>query len=254
MNINKLNNNRFIKNVIRVFYPYGSIRKIIRSELKGQKIVCSPSMAFSYIIGLEIKRMQFLKKHISAGDMVLDIGANCGQISLFLSHLVGQNGVVHSFEPLDYPFSLLKKNINLNSIKNIKFHNLAVSNKKGEENFIMKDELSNGGVVESKYNINSNKKTLTIDSISIDEFCSIHNIKPTFIKIDVEGAAHKVLEGAIKTIIEFKPLIYIEMHLVEEQIAVKEILQGNNYKLKTINGLEIDDPTVGWNDHYICYQ
>ncbi len=51
----------------------------------------------------------------------------------------------------------------------------------------------------------------SVPIISIDEFCQEKNIKPSFIKVDVEGAESTVLKGAREPIKKYKPVLYLEM-------------------------------------------
>jgi hypothetical protein len=44
------------------------------------------------------------EKYIKKNNCVLDIGANIGSHSLIFSNLVGNNGIVHCFEPLEEIF------------------------------------------------------------------------------------------------------------------------------------------------------
>jgi FkbM family methyltransferase len=55
-----------------------------------------------------------LRKLVSPGDLVLDIGANIGAHTLTLAQLVGPNGRVLAFEPTDYAFRKLRRNLELN--------------------------------------------------------------------------------------------------------------------------------------------
>jgi hypothetical protein len=68
-----------------------------------------------------------------------------------------------------------------------------------------------------------------INVVSIDSLGE----QPTLIKIDVEGMELDVLEGAARTIAEFKPILYVENNPtpVEESIAVLEWLRGIDYDL-----------------------
>jgi ubiquinone/menaquinone biosynthesis C-methylase UbiE len=50
---------------------------------------------------------EMLSPMVSAGDWVLDVGANIGQYTLRLSELVGESGRVISFEPVPETFELL---------------------------------------------------------------------------------------------------------------------------------------------------
>src|ERR1700736_6099767 len=55
-----------------------------------------------------------LRKLVSPAALVLDIGANIGAHTLHLAQLVGPNGRVIAFEPTDYAFRKLGRNLELN--------------------------------------------------------------------------------------------------------------------------------------------
>src|SRR4051812_5528651 len=53
---------------------------------------------------------------VRPGDVVLDIGANVGSHTLRLAQFVGTAGRVYAFEPTDYAFQKLQKNLTLNPL------------------------------------------------------------------------------------------------------------------------------------------
>jgi hypothetical protein len=55
-----------------------------------------------------------LKKLVTPGSTVLDIGANIGAYTLNLGRLVGPTGKVYAFEVTNYGFCKLKRNLALN--------------------------------------------------------------------------------------------------------------------------------------------
>ena len=61
------------------------------------------------------------------GDVVIDLGAGIGDFSILAASAVGENGKVLAIEPSSRNFSLLKKNLLKNSIKNVIAYNYAVS-------------------------------------------------------------------------------------------------------------------------------
>jgi len=84
---------------------------------------------------------------------------------------------------------------------------------------------------------NSLKDYKIFKSTSIDELVSRYNLNPTFIKIDVEGAEHNVIEGMIDILKTKKPIIMIEKHptLVPKSSSITEIdklLEDEGYKLE----------------------
>ena len=80
----------------RVYYPDG-IEEAVINAIKSRRI-------------WEQKLLNHYKNMIKNGDTVLDIGAYLGTHTLAFSQLVGDTGVVHSFEPQTKIFELLKKN------------------------------------------------------------------------------------------------------------------------------------------------
>src|SRR3979490_2739391 len=55
-----------------------------------------------------------LRKLVPPASLVLDIGANVGALTLHLAQLVGPNGRVIAFEPTDFAFRKLSRNLEIN--------------------------------------------------------------------------------------------------------------------------------------------
>ena len=68
-----------------------------------------------FLIGkFELKTSSYLKSIIKEGDIIFDVGANIGAHTLPMAKSVGENGIVHAFEPTKFAFNKLTKNISLN--------------------------------------------------------------------------------------------------------------------------------------------
>ena len=76
---------------------------------------------------------QLLKRTLSAGDVVVDAGANIGIYSQFLSHRVGRTGVVHSFEPSPENFRRLQSATR--KLANVRLSQAAVGERSGQSKF-----------------------------------------------------------------------------------------------------------------------
>ena len=56
---------------------------------------------------------------VKPGDIIVDAGANVGYYTVIGSRLVGDRGKVYAFEPDPSNFELLRKNVELNGLKNV---------------------------------------------------------------------------------------------------------------------------------------
>ena len=176
---------------------------------------------FSY---LEAKIFEQICKD---GDVVIEVGANIGAHTLYLSKLVG-NGFVFAFEPQRLVFQNLCANLALNSISNVFAYQEAVSNENGtilipECDFTKTNNF--GGI-----NIENTKRGTLVHKQKLDNFINkINSLK--FLKIDVEGMEIGVINGAIELIKKFKPIIYVENDRVEYSKNLIELLWSLDYKL-----------------------
>jgi len=147
----------------------------------------------------------------------LNIGCHIGTLALPLSKYIKKVTAIEAYPPT---FEHLNENIKLNDITNIESINLAVGNKNQEIYFLdeSNDRIKNntGGMhviteedikyhrlssgIHSKKIINQMKR---LDDTNIKEF--------DILIIDVEGKEHELLLGGKEKILEYKPIILIEI-------------------------------------------
>ncbi|MBI5376045.1 MAG: FkbM family methyltransferase [Candidatus Schekmanbacteria bacterium] len=148
---------------------------------------------------------------------VLDIGANCGIMSLHYAKLAGL-GRVYSFEPTHYAFSKLKKNLTLNPklSKRIIPVQSFVSSMRSDAPVIKAyaswkvDNSGNGDRHPVHWGIE--KPSDGVKAVTIDDFCKEQNIRSIdFIKIDTDGHEMEVLKGSRKIISKCRPTILFEL-------------------------------------------
>jgi len=177
-------------------------------------------------------------------NRAIDIGANVGVWSYWLSKHAKK---VESFEPNPKIFNVLK-NI---KIKNVNTYNIALSNKSGSVDLLIpkgSKGFSNQGASLSSIKVQGEHKSLSIQAKCLDEY---NFLDVNFIKIDVEGHEHEVIEGAKETIKKCKPTMVIEMEEkhnkipIEDQISSVEKLGYRccvliNKKIVKINEINLD--------------
>lgn len=154
---------------------------------------------------------ELVKKEIKEGAVVIDIGANIGYFSLIFAKLAGPSGKIYAFEPESENFAILQKNIQANGYSNVVMINKAVA----DRNQVLKFYLSKSdGAKHSLINSDDSGKYVEIPAVSLDEYFSGDSLKADFIKIDIEGAEIKALDGMrkfinsqgnLKMLIEFAP-------------------------------------------------
>lgn len=159
--------------------------------------------------------------------VVLDIGANIGNHSLYFSR---QYSKVIAFEPVPSNCQILKANLYLNKIQNVTLIEKGLSNKKTK----MAVDISN------RHNTNnglSDIQTAT-DTLSIVDVATgdeeIDNLRLceqiVLMKIDVEGHENLVVEGLKKTIHKHTPIIFWEAFSRKEADKTRLILEKIGYK------------------------
>lgn len=149
--------------------------------------------------------VKWLKK-IPQGSIFLDVGANVGMYSIFAAAV--RKAQVYAFEPESQNFALLNQNIQSNGLSGkIIGYPLAISNEIALRPLYL-SEFSQGGSCHSfgekvGFDLKPRLETFTQGSSSatIDHLVDSGSIPcPHFIKVDVDGFEHKVLDGARKTL------------------------------------------------------
>lgn len=162
--------------------------------------------------GFEYKTIQKMKELVKSDFIILDIGANIGMYSIFLSKLVGENGKVYAFEPDSQTASVLAENLSLNNCKNVEVFQIALSDINGRVSLEKSSEV--GGDAFNFIKKEDNKSSNSIESNRLDDFIVKNNIgKIDFVKIDIEGAELLCLKGAESMLSSAnKPIIVFECY------------------------------------------
>ena len=153
----------------------------------------------------ERSTIDWIKKYYQEGDVIFDIGANIGAVSLISAEYL-QKCKVYAFEPLPTTFSMLFKNIMENQYGHkITPLNMALSDKLGVDNFFLSsvDAGSSGhsvsrGMPKGEQSF-CNK--LEVFTTTMDYLIKDYNINyPNHLKIDVDGCDYEVLLGGELTL------------------------------------------------------
>jgi FkbM family methyltransferase len=155
----------------------------------------------------EVEGLDVMLESINEKSIVLDVGANIGYFTCFAGKRC-KNGHVYAFEMGKANFDILKDNVSLNKLNNVTTECYAVADITSE---VQIPDTAVGNAVLKIIEGKSQDDLVSVKSISLDEYCATRNIVPEFIKIDVEGAEMKVLQGMTK-LLSSSLKILIEIH------------------------------------------
>lgn len=140
------------------------------------------------------------------GDLVYNIGANCGLSTHVLSKMVGDSGRVIAFEPDTENFSCLAENSRLCGWTNVTLLNMAVGGKSGRMFF--NNEGTQGSLLMDVCPREPVGVVSTVRTTSLREAFAVYG-HPAFIAMDIEGSEIDALSGESWPSLHFAS----EMHL-----------------------------------------
>ena len=133
---------------------------------------------------------------------------------MFFSRKVGRDGRVYAFEPVPESFDVLR--MRCAGRRNVEVFQLALSDTAGRTSiFVPGDDLQQASLARHAGGSWKNCDRVVehvVDALALDEWVDKRVPgRVDFIKLDVEGAEYKVLQGAEATIRRFRPLIFMEV-------------------------------------------
>ena len=173
----------------------------------------------------------------------MDIGANVGHHSIFLSKFASQ---VLAFEPYPKVNMQFKQQIAHNNISNIQIFETGLSDRRETLNYYAptgnnegigsfdESSIGKGNTSYGKLELQEGDQVMASDSWK--------NIK--LIKIDVEGFEKKVIKGLTRTIEEERPVIVCEITYGQQLsfVSIEELSSylPQNYEILTFNTRKLD--------------
>jgi FkbM family methyltransferase len=169
-----------------------------------------------------------LRAAAAPGTVALDVGANVGGYALLLGQWVRPGGRVYAFEPAPDAFDGLSRHVRLNGLSDVVVPvRVAAAGATGTGR-LAADGISGANRLTGEGD--------AVPTVTLDDFCAREGIRPTVIKIDVEGAELEVLRGARETIraagarlvllVEMHPTVWRETGLSRDELEAELALQG----------------------------
>jgi FkbM family methyltransferase len=131
------------------------------------------------------------------GDVVIDIGANVGMVSIYIAKRFPAVRVL-AFEPIPDNYAHLLTNIATNGVTNVVPHQLAITRDGRDFRMIVNfGNNSGGGTGNLKDMTLADHDYFTVKSATLDSVFETNGITACrLLKIDCEGAEHEILMNA----------------------------------------------------------
>jgi|GEM_PF-2832996 len=158
---------------------------------------------------------------VAEGDVIFDIGARFGYYTLLMEH---RGCSVHAFEPHPGNVSRLRDNITRNGLdQRVTVVPKALAEESTEMDLILGDE--------STHTIDSARlgEAVSVETTTIDRYCQMEDVFPDLVKIDVEGAGDRVLQGGSGTIGRGETTWIMEIHNDSERTCFEESFRSTSY-------------------------
>lgn len=162
---------------------------------------------------------------VRPGDVVVEVGANIGSLTVPLGRMVGPTGRVIAFEPQRAIHTVLCANLAINGLENVWAERVALGRKTGEIKVpaLSLNQRANFGGVATGGDGGETCPLSKLDAYGLKAL--------RLLKIDVEGAEKTVLQGATLTIRRTRPFLYVENDRPAQSAALIATILDLGYRL-----------------------
>jgi FkbM family methyltransferase len=176
-----------------------------------------------------------LKLCLQKGDVVFDIGAHFGLMSMVASRIIGDSGKVVAFEPNPQSRRILEEHLKLNQIHNATIEPIGLLDKTGELDFYATEASANSTFVKPFAESRQFYKIVApVDTL--DRYVKRSGLRPKLLKIDIEGSEYECLRGGQETCSSLKPIVLTEFNPISQRSTdmnerrVLHLLESFGYK------------------------
>lgn len=186
-------------------------------ELEGFRIYVRLN---DFFFGAAIARDRYYEPHVTRalqhylrpGIVFLDIGANLGYFTLMAATTVGPMGRVIAFEPNPRNRELLTRSLAANDLTNVELYPFAVSDRREVVRLATGVHDSNGRVVAAgEGGAPTGSDPWLIEAVPLDALLG-DLPRLDLIKMDIEGAEPKALQGMASLLRRHRPVIVTEFN------------------------------------------
>jgi FkbM family methyltransferase len=205
-----------------------------------------------YVLGTSEPRVQrALELLLTPGMVVVDVGAHVGFFSVVAANLVGRQGQVVCFEPLEENCRLIERNAKLNGFSHISVRCEALGDGDGKARFVTSTVASWGRLAQVSDRVADQTGEVEVTVRRLDGLIAQRTIPPPhLIKVDTEGAEAAVLAGASDLLANQVPVLLIELHGTNREVA--DILDSHGYRTIVL-GSGTGIRAAPWDAHVVAF-
>lgn len=173
------------------------------------------------------------------GAVIVDGGCNAGFFTIPVAHMTqGRDIRIISFEPQRQLFQAVGGSLALNGYRHVYLHNCGL----GEEDSLATLPAIDYSVVQDFGTVQlGNDTDIEEDSMMEERIVDVKSIdsmalpRLDFFKLDVEGYEIPALKGAIETIKEHRPWIWVEYFITGADVIKKSLSRLKDYEFYIVD-------------------
>lgn len=165
-------------------------------------------------------------KWVTDFGVALDIGAHVGH---WAHNLKGKFKEVHCFEPTPDNYECLVRNV-----PGVNYYPVALNEIPGRFMLYLESGSNSGSWTAFPKNQKQIVKNILVRVETLDSF----NLKPDFIKMDVQDCELFILKGGVETLKRYKPVLCLESKYNRFNTDIHQLLDSINYRVADVYGKE----------------
>ena len=153
---------------------------------------------------------------IKTGDIVIDGGSYQGDMSVYFSKRVGENGKVYSFEALPNNIPYLREGLKQLECNNVRVFNSALWDADRTLSLYLSDYPNCCSPIREFRKVRN--EHIEVQGNTLDWIVTKHGIpKVDFVWTNIEGSEVRALKGMKKTLEEYNTQLLISTHLITDE-------------------------------------
>lgn len=187
----------------------------------------------------EPAKVAALQRLLEPGMTFVDAGSNKGDFALIAARVMDDSGRVVAFEPSPENCRWIRKSIELNGYRCIELHELALSDSDGRARLYLGDRSGWHSLVEMRA-AEGAADSIEVEARTLDS--ALAGAAPDVLKIDVEGAELRVLDGAKRTLADTRlSAVLIDVHPDRvDPGAVCDVLASHGFSFRDPRRLQTE--------------